>query len=71
MPLFAFQRYYIPLYAIDVTAHTRELPRYDFRRYLAAEQLPAEGAKSLDVLANPAAWLTTSSEPLAAKTEYS
>ncbi len=55
LPPAEFQRYYIPVYAIDATTKTRELPRYDFRRYVCAVALSNHQVKRMDVLANPTA----------------
>lgn len=51
----AFQRFYVPVYAIDAMVRTREFPRYEFRRYAVAVNVSAEVAKGMDVIANPAA----------------
>jgi len=55
LPPAEFQRYYIPVYAIDATTKTRELPRYDFRRYVCAVPLSNDQVKRMDVVANPTA----------------
>jgi hypothetical protein len=48
-----FQRFYIPVYAIDATVRTRELPSYRFRRYVVAVNKPTEQTKRDDVVVNP------------------
>jgi hypothetical protein len=50
-----FQRFYVPVFAVDATVRTREFPQYDLRRYVVAVDLSAESAKAMDALANPAA----------------
>lgn len=48
-----FQRYLIPVYAVDGTAKTEALERYDFTRYVVAIDLSAEEIKEAGIIADP------------------
>lgn len=50
-----FQRFYVPVYAVDATVRTPEFPQYDLRRYVVAVNLTPESAKAMDAVPNPAA----------------
>ncbi len=50
-----FQRLYVPVYAVDATVRTRELPAYDFRRHVVAVDVSPGQAKALDAVADPSA----------------
>jgi hypothetical protein len=49
-----FQRFYVPVWAIDAVCVTREL-RYEFRNYVVAVDMSPERAKEADAVANPRA----------------
>lgn len=47
LPPTEFQRFYIPIYAIDAIVSTEELPHHEFCRHIVAVRVPAESAESM------------------------
>jgi hypothetical protein len=55
LPPDMFQRYYIPVYAIDATCDAPPMRARSFRRYVVARDLSTREAKRMRIVANPAA----------------